>query len=159
MKFGWTSTISTASSVAASAAVAAVIALRHRGLAGGTEEMIRAALTMIAFLFVPPLVGFSYLNAASLGRTDLPRWRRGLGLLSMVTLSVAWIIYAILQILPFAQTRPDFLSFVSLGWLTTILSWTVLAGLFALALRGAARTQMLAAALLLWAWIEAGIFV
>jgi hypothetical protein len=134
----------------------AVTYVQHRLVPATAENVIRSFAGKVGLLAVPVLIVLAYRAWAKAVRSELPAWRNGLGLGSIVLLSVSWLFFAALSIL--GSIRPGSTHFFDLEWTATLFSCTEAAALLAIALRGASRIQAISAALLMWTWVQSTIY-
>ena len=148
--------ISTVAVAVSIAAVAAVSYVQDQVVPEKAELIIRGFGRDLGLCAVPILIILAYRAWVKVIRPELPTWRNGLGLASMVILSAAWLFYAVLPIL--GSIRPSLTRFFNLEWNAALFYSSFAAALLAIALRGAPRTQVIAAALSMWAWLQANIY-
>jgi len=136
--------------------LAAVVYVQNYRVPGSVEIAVRAFMMTSGWLVPPILIVFAYRTWTKLIRPLLPIWRNGLALSSMVLLFCDWLFAVLLLALRFiAPTR---IMFFNLDWIGTVLDTTLAAALLAVALRGAARNYLIAAALLMWAHWQSEIY-
>jgi hypothetical protein len=146
---------STLTILVATITLAAVTYAQHRVVSANAEIAIRFFANKLGILAVPVIVAFAYRAWIKVNRPQLPTWRNGLGLSSLVIVSGAWLIFTTVSILGFFQPGPT--RFFNLEWVTILLYSSFVAALLGTALTGISRTQSIAAALSMWAWVQSTI--
>ncbi len=124
------------------------------------ETTARISVAIIGCAATPALVGFAYLRWAGAIRQKLPRWRNGLGLASVVIISVLWLFQTTLWILwslhydlttTYGNWR-EFELFLPVFYFLAALP-------LACALKGASRLLMIAAWVLMQLYYRAFIYI
>lgn len=142
--------------LASFAVLVAMTTVQNPHVAGKLEVPIRHFAAALGLAAVPVLLVLAFRNWMTKRSAQLSPWRSGLGLSSIVVLSAVWLLYwgmlLVALIGAFSQ------SFRGLEWLSLVLYSSLLGFVLAFALRGAARSQAISAALLIWASIQAGIY-
>ena len=137
--------------------LAAMTRVQHSMVPGKIEGIVRLSATALGLAGVPTLLVLAFRDWFMKSRTQHSPWRSGLGLSSLVVISAVWLLYwgmwLVLWIRPVSAR-----SFDSLEWIALLLYSSLLGFALAFALRGAARPQVVSAALLMWACIQAGIY-
>jgi len=136
-------------------AVAAMFFVQHYRAPARGENVVRAIASFACPIVVPVFVWLAYRTWNRQFRRELPAWRNGLGLASIVVLSLNWLSALFLLLAP-AEPRISS-KFFSIELIATILYTALAAAILAIALKGAARIYLIAAALLIWANVQAGI--
>ncbi len=135
-----------------------MMAVQHSLVPGKIEVTVRLAAIALGLAGAPTLLVLAFRDWFTNHRANLSSWRNGLGLSSIVVLFAVWMLYwamfVMLWIWPhFSQ------SLGGLEWLGLILYSSLLGFVLALTLRGAARPQAISAAILMWACIQASIYI
>ncbi len=138
-------------------AVAAIVYVQYHRIPGNVENIVRAVIRTSGWLAPPVLILLSCRAWIKLVRATLPVWRNGLALAAIVLLSCNWLFAIVL--LALASTGPTRIMFFNAEWMATLLYSAVAGALLGCALRGTARTYMIAAALLMWAYWQSGIYI
>jgi len=146
---------STVTILASTAVMGAVVYVQHRPVSGMVENMIRSLAGRLGLLAVPILIGLACRTWLNRNRSELPSWRNGLGLSSIVILFATWLFFALVPIL--GSVRPNTTPFAGLEWTATALVCTEAAAPLGVALSGASRAQAFSAAILMWAWLQSTI--
>jgi len=121
------------------------------------EVTVRLFAGVLGLTGVPALLVLAFRDWFANRRAQLSSWRNGLGLSSIVVLFAVWLLHwgmwLVLSIRPISS---QYLG--TLEWLSLLLDSSLIAFVLAFALRGAARPQVISAALLMWAYLQAGIY-
>jgi hypothetical protein len=145
--------------VIASAVLAAVTYVQHGHAPGWAEIAIRTCASISGLLAVPVLLFLGFRSWIRTSRTKLPEWRNGLGLSSMVLVSLVWASRLVTSTVSVVRPVGNHLFGVDpLSWLATLLYSTLLAGLLAIALTEKARFLVVCSALLIWSSLQSTIF-
>src|SRR5438105_14356998 len=136
--------------------VVALTYVQHHRVPGKAENAVRLISSSSSLVVVPILVCLAYLKWHRLLRTEMPTWRNGLALSSVVLLACIWGFSAAL-LLSATLWRHLTESFI-LNWFATLLDGTLVAGLLALLLRGSPRIYLIASSLLMWACLQSQIY-
>jgi hypothetical protein len=137
----------------------AVTYVQHGHAPGMVEIAIRTCASISGLLVVPVLLFFGFRSWVSTSRVKLPEWRNGLGLSSMVLVSLVWISRLVTSTV--SVVRPvdnHFFSVDPLSWLATLLYSTLLAGLLAITLTGKSRLLIVCSVLLIWSSLQSNIY-
>jgi hypothetical protein len=143
--------------LAALATVSVATYVHHSRVASATGEIIHIICVSLGFFLVPILVAVSFLSWNNLGEETLARFRKALGLASIVLLSTSWLFDMSLLLLKFVH--PSAISFLNLDWFALRLSVLCVAALLAVAVQGAARNLLIAASLFLCAALQSEIIL
>lgn len=138
------------------ASLVAVTFVQTRVLPGTAEVTIRTYVGVFSLFCVPLFSTLAYREWVKFIRAKLSNWRNGLGLASIVIVWSIWLSAVALQIL--RSISPQSVGFVNLDWIAMFLYSTLAAALLALALRGTSRIQAVGAAVLMWAWLQTGVY-
>jgi hypothetical protein len=126
-------------------------------VAGKLEVAVRLFASALGLAAVPVLLVLTFRNWMTKQSAQLSPWRSGLGLSSIVVLSAVWLLYWGMRLVASIGALSHF--FRGVEWLPLILYSSLLGFVLAFALRGAARSQAISAALLIWASIQAGSYI
>jgi hypothetical protein len=133
------------------------ILMVQRGLFSGTGEIIiRKSTRTIAIVGVPALLILAWRDWTKYVRSDSPAWRNRAGLSSIMLISGVFVLFAVSKLL--ISVNPHAAFYVNLDWLSVLLYSNLLALALAFLLKGAARTEGIAAAILTWAWLASDIY-
>ena len=132
----------------------AIVYVQSHVLPERDEIAVRVIAGKLGLIAVPLLVGLAYQSSASSTRTELPPWRNTLGVASIFTLSLIWLCYA--GAFAARLLKPTIV--LSLDWTATLLETSLFAAALATALKGISRALTLGAFLLVWAYLESGIY-
>jgi len=153
LRTNWTATLPISISLAVAGALAYV---QHSVVPQNAEAAIRQLAAYLGIFIVPLFLALAYWTWVRGSRPELPSWRNGLGLSSLVMLSAAWLYYSILSgvltVRPSLRPSHDPTSDILLYFLC------LAAGLLATALRGDSRLQGISAALCMCAWLESTVY-
>ena len=138
------------------AEMVAIACIRRTVLPQLFEVAIRALARFVGLLLVPVLLRLAYGSWTNRIRPHLAVWRNGLGLSSVVVLSVVWLSYGALLLI--FSVRPDWTRFYDPTWYGVLLFLTLCAALLAVALRGDARMHLISAALCVDAWLQSMVY-
>jgi hypothetical protein len=111
---------------------------------------------LILCLAIPILASLAYIRWWRVTRQELPHWRNGVGLASLVIVSANWSFDVALYILP--SIRPHSTSFYNPDWLALQLYSSLAAVLLAMALKGSPRLQTIAAGALMVAFVKLSVY-
>ncbi len=150
--------ISTIAITISVAAVVAVTCAQHLALPGKMETVIRRITDGFGLFAAPILIVLAYRGWARNVRPELPAWRNGLGLSSMVVVSLVWLLHTGTSTFILGSIWRGPTLFFGLEWIALLLSSNLAGLLLAIALRGGSRIQAIAAALLVWAYLESSIY-
>ncbi len=142
--------------LASTVVMGAVTYVQHLPVPGIVENTIRSLAGKLGLLAVPILIILACRTWLKSIRPELPSWRNGLGLSSIVILFATWLVFAAAPIL--RSVRPSTMQFLGFEWTATLLACTEAAALLGIALKGASRIQGFAAAVLMWAWLQSTIY-
>jgi hypothetical protein len=137
--------------------VAVMVFVQHQVVPERLETALRSFASMMGLLAVPVLILFTSRAWANVIRAELSTWRNGLSLGCVVVLSGGWLFCT--SRLAIGLISPELLSALHAEWTAILLDSSLAAALLAIALRGTARIHGVAAAFLMWAWLQAGIYV
>jgi hypothetical protein len=143
--------------LASFAVLVAMTAVLSSHVAGKLEVAVRHFASALGLAAVPVLLVLAFRTWMTKQSGQLSPWRSGLGLSSIVVLSAVWLLYWGMRLVASMGALSH--SFRGLEWLSLVLYSSLLAFVLAFALRGAARSQAISAALLMWASIQAGIYI
>ncbi len=142
--------LSTVAISVAIVALAAIYTVQHSAVPPMLETVTRSFMHALGLLAVPILIVVAFRAWAKVTRPELPRWRNGLGLASMAIISATWLFHVllILVLLILESLQPCLTRPFHIEWLWVAPFWSSFAAaLLAIALRGASRTEVIAAAL------------
>jgi len=143
--------------LASCAVLAAVTTVQHSLVPGKIEVTVRLCADALGLAGVPALLVLASQDWFTKHRAQLRSWRNGLGLSSIVVLFAVWLLYwgmwLVSWIRPISEQYPG-----TLEWIALLLDSTLIGFVLAFALRGTARPQVISAALLMWACVQAGIY-
>ena len=143
--------------LASRSVLAAMMTVQHSLVPGKIEVTVRLFAGVLGLTGVPALLVLAFRDWFANRRAQLSSWRNGLGLSSIVVLFAVWLLHwgmwLVLSIRPISS---QYLG--TLEWLSLLLDSSLIAFVLAFALRGAARPQVISAALLMWACVQAGIY-
>ncbi len=144
--------------VAAFAVLAATVMIQSSLVSPSIEELVRFSAVALGLLGVPTLLVLAVRDWYFKHREHLSPWRNGLGITSIVAVFCGWLFYWGMAVMHWV--RPVSSHFAAgLEWDVFFLCGGLLGFILAFALRGAARRQAIAAAILMWACFEASIVV
>jgi hypothetical protein len=143
--------------LASFAVLVAMTTVLNSRVAGRLEVAVRHFASALGLTGVPVLLVLTFRDWITKQRAQLSAWRSGLGLSSIVVLSAVWLLYW--GMLLVASMGAFSHSFRGLEWLSLVLYSSLIGFVLAFSLRGAARSQAISAALLMWASIQAGIYI
>ena len=147
---------SSRAAVAVSTATAIGVTLsQQRRLPEGASTIVLALAELMGLVAVPVLIALAFRDRLKTTCAHLPTWRKGLGLSSVVLLLLIWLSFTGEEILYILHHNSA--GFLTPTGMTVLLRCTWVAAALALPLRGSARLQGLAAALLTWACLEASV--
>lgn len=145
------------------AAVVLLIAMTYvqSGSVPEPMEIATRTIAIIAGMFMAPiLIAFGFKSWYFGSRPELPAWRNGLALSSLVLATLGWVTpFLVTTVSVNPELRGRFLNVDPLSIYATVLYSSLLGGLLALALKGRARLLVISAVLLLWASFEASIYI
>ena len=146
--------------IIAIATIAAMSYVQTVLVPGFVEVAVRTYANLGGVIVVPVLLFLGFRNWLITSRAELPAWRNGLALSSMVLPSLVWAMRISMSVVS-AGPQPinHFPQVDPLGLLATLLYSNLLAALLAIALTGRARLLVLSAVFLLWACLESGIYL
>jgi hypothetical protein len=153
---GLTSTIANTIALLSLATIASIVLVRNWTLPEAVELSIRSVAVFSGLVFVPLLLVLSCRTWLKFVRISLPTWRNGLGLASISVLMVTWLLLSSQKLL--GQTKPQWFTLGNNDWPGALFTFVGMALLLAISLKGVVRTYVIAAALLLWAWVQASIY-
>jgi hypothetical protein len=125
-------------------------------VSGKLEVAVRFVASALGLAGVPALLVLTFRDWMTKQRAHLSAWRSGLRLSSIVVLSAVWLLYWGMLLVASMGVLSH--SFRGSEWLSLVLYSSLLGFVLAFAIRGAARSQAISAALLMWASIQAGIY-
>ena len=112
---------------------------------------------LIIGLVIPTLTALACTRWWRVTRQELPHWRNGMGLASIVIVAANWSFQVLLCTLFFI--RPYSTSFHNPDWVALQLYSSLAAALLAMALKGSPRFQLIAAGVLMVAFVRSFIYV
>jgi hypothetical protein len=152
-------TASTLALIIAAGVLVAVMYAQHGHVPGRAEIAIRTCASISGLLAVPVLLFLGFRSWVRTSRVQLPEWRNGLGLSSMVLLSLVWMSRLVTSTVSVVRPTGNHLFSVDpLSWLATLLYSTLLAGLLAITLTGKTRLLIVCSVLLIWSSLQSGIY-
>jgi hypothetical protein len=138
------------------ASLISVYYVQYRTVPARVEIGIRSTAAYSGLLGVPILLALSYRAWSRGGSSELSMWRRRAGLVSISIALLSWLMLALAFLAPAAPS--DVQRTFRFDLVPTPLFSAALTMLVALALDGLSRMEGLAAALLLWAWLQSSLF-
>ncbi len=145
--------------IIAAAVLVAVTYAQHGHAPGWAEIAIRTCAGISGLLAVPVLLFLGFRSWIRTSRVKLPAWRNGLGLSSMVLVSLVWMSRLVTSTVSVIRpTGNHFFSVDPLSWLATLLYSTLLAGVLAITLTGKSRLLIVCSVLLIWSSLQSTIF-
>jgi hypothetical protein len=145
--------------VIAAAVLVAITYVQHGHAPRWAEIAIRACANISGSLAVPVLLFLGFRSWIRTARVKLPEWRNGLGLSSMVLVSLVWISRLVTSTVSIVRPTGNHLFSVDpLSWLATLLYSTLLAGLLAISLTGKSRLLIVCSVLLIWSSLQSNIY-
>jgi hypothetical protein len=144
---------------AAAVVVIAIACVQRTRVPASVEIAVRMCAAISGVLAVPALLFFAFRDWITKWRMKLPEWRNGLGLSSLVLVSLIWASRFVTSTVSNAHRLGNSVFHVDqLSWLATLLYSTLLAALLAFALKGKARILAFSSVLFLWSGIQSGIY-
>lgn len=144
--------------LASFAVLAAMATVQNSRVAGRIEVSVRFLASALGLAAVPIFLVLAFRDWSTKQRAQLSPWRNGLGLSSIVVLFSAWALYWAMFLMFWIWPHlPQSLG--GLEWRELIFDSNLLGFLLAFTLRGAARPQAISAAFLMWANIQASIYI
>jgi len=144
--------------VAAFAVLAATVMIQSSLVSPSIEELVRFSAVALGLLGVPTLLVLAVRDWYFNHREHLSPWRNGLGITSIVAVFYGWLFYWGIGVMPWVMPVSSHFA-AGLEWDVFFLCGGLLGFILGFALRGAARPQAIAAAILMWACVEASIVV
>jgi hypothetical protein len=145
--------------VVAGAVLVVVTYVQHGHAPGWTEIAIRTCASISGLLAVTILLFLGFRSWIRTSRVKLPAWRNGLGLSSMVLVSLVWMVPFVTSTASVVRPPSNHLFGVDpLSWLATLLYSNLFAGLIAIARTGRSRLLVLCSALLIWSSLQSRIY-
>ena len=144
--------------VAAFAVLAATVMIQSSLVSPSIEELVRFSAVALGLLGVPTLLVLAVRDWYFNHREHLFPWRNGLGITSIVAVFYGWLFYWGIGVMHWVMPVSSHFA-AGLEWDVFFLCGGLLGFILGFALRGAARPQAIAAAILMWACVEASIVV
>ena len=138
--------------------LAATMKIHTSSMPPKIEESVRLLAMALGLAAVPVLLATASRAWLTQDRAHLPAWRNGFGLSAIVVTFLRWLLYWGIGFLLWAKlASPLFLD--GLEVFAILLCSSLVGCVLGLSLRGIPRAQIISAALLMCARLEAGIYV